>query len=70
MTGWCSWCKEPTTEPVLINIVAANSGPGGSVNACPDCVESRQLRPLLYEDTDPRPRPRPGNQPERAQEGT
>ena len=69
MTVTCSWCRKPTTTPVNVGIIAGDSGPGGTVHACPGCQAAHRILSLDQHPTDtdgrPRyePRPTPRNHP-------
>ncbi|MCK8676661.1 hypothetical protein [Streptomyces lichenis] len=46
MTQVCTWCAEPTDEPVSVAVEHVASGPGRVVYACPDCRRRHRLLPL------------------------
>lgn len=43
---WCSWCKQPSLDPLLVSIIEVGSGPGRCVYACPDCVAAYRIKPI------------------------
>ena len=46
MTAICSWCKEPTGEPIAVGLVERGSGPPATTHACPTYRDLRGIIPV------------------------
>lgn len=45
-SSWCNTHRGPTEQAVAVAVIEANSGPGGTVWSCAECVERYGIVPL------------------------
>lgn len=49
---WCSWCKDATTDPLLVSVIEVGSGPGRCVYACHGCVATYRIKLIEHHPMD------------------
>ncbi|MFT2017802.1 hypothetical protein ACMA1D_18465 [Streptomyces sp. 796.1] len=45
-SSWCNTHRGPTEQAIAVAVIEANSGPGGTVWSCAECVERYGIVPL------------------------
>ncbi|MBC3992775.1 hypothetical protein H8N00_28665 [Streptomyces sp. AC563] len=51
-SSWCNTHRGPTERAIAVAVIEVNSGPGGTVWSCPDCVERYGIVPLDEQSPD------------------
>ncbi|MBB5935819.1 hypothetical protein [Streptomyces zagrosensis] len=51
-SNWCNTHRGPTDEVIPVAVIEANSGSGGTIWSCPDCVERFGIVPLGEQSPD------------------
>ncbi|MFE6777985.1 hypothetical protein [Streptomyces sp. NPDC057702] len=51
-SNWCNIHRGPTDRAIAVAVIEVNSGPGGTVWSCPDCVARHRIVPLAEQSPD------------------
>lgn len=51
-SSWCNTHRGPTERAIAVAVIEVNSGPGGTVWSCPDCVARYGIVPLDEQSPD------------------
>ncbi|MEU3960995.1 hypothetical protein AB0F42_14370 [Streptomyces buecherae] len=51
-SNWCNTHRGPTERAIAVAVIEVNSGPGGTVWSCPDCVARYGIVPLDEQSPD------------------